>query len=316
MDKSTDIIDLCGGGQPVGNPPNSGRSNKVVTDTKKQEDLKEEITKLKHSRLNLLGEAKRCNSVSLPDRKKRKIGDTSLDTSLLEPYKQNEAIEKNKNLVQALEKLVEELPNTNKKIKELTKMMTRNVKEFEREVVVQWMEKHKHEPIEKITFDSESQTQLEKKSTAEISTQTDPWHGGQQTLRTLEGIDNLEQYRQVGGMNWERTLFKKTEVRVGNPLATDDQTTKVVLIEPNDQDMNLSVQRLYKEKFPELSKIKNEFEVIEQITKIKAPNDTTELSTKKVIKAAHNGTMQDIWEKLTRVREETLMDKKSGNPPH
>lgn len=210
MDKSTDIIDLCGGGQPVGNPPNSSRSNKVVTDTKKQEDLKEEITKLKHSRLNLLGEAKRCNSVSLPDRKKRKIGDTSLDTSLLEPYKQkmcsevftlNEAIEKNKNLVQALEKLVEELPNTNKKIKELTKMMTRNVKEFEREVVVQWMEKHKHEPIEKITFDSESQTQPEKKSTAEISTQTDPWHGGQQTLRTLEGIDNLEQYRQVGGMN-------------------------------------------------------------------------------------------------------------------
>lgn len=103
---------------------------------------------------------------------------------------------------------------------------------------------------------------------------------------------------------------------MGNPLATDDQKTKVVLIEPNDQDMNLSVQRLYKEKFPELSKIKNEFEVIEQITKIKAPNDTTELSTKKVIKAAHNGTMQDIWEKLTRVREETLMDKKSGNPPH
>lgn len=111
-------------------------------------------------------------------------------------------------------------------------------------------------------------------------------------------------------MRWEQDLFKQTEITVGNPLTTDDQTTKVVLFEPTDKEMNSSIQRLYRDKFPELTSIKDEFEVIEQITKIKSEHEGTKLSTKKIIKVQHDKNTKDIWEKLKRIREETLTDKR------
>lgn len=315
MGDNLQTIDLCGGDQPEGDSPKSGRTINVATDAKNTE----KIPIPKHSRLNMFGEGRRCNSVSLPDSKKRKASDTSLDNSLIDPYIKrecseaftlNEAIERNKFLVKALEKMIEECPNTHKKIKDITKKMSVNIKDFEREVVVQWLARHKHEPIEKLTFDTETQTVPQKRNTVDMSTQTEPWHGGQQTLRSLEGIDSLEKYRQVENMAWDKTLFSKTEITVGNPLTTDNQTTKVVLVEPNDLEMNTSIQRLYREKFPELTEITNDFEIIEQITKVKSSNSTTKLSTKKVIKVTHNGTTQDIWEKLVRIRDETLEDER------
>ncbi|CAH1110423.1 unnamed protein product [Psylliodes chrysocephalus] len=102
--------------------------------------------------------------------------------------------------------------------------------------------------------------------------------------------------------------IRKTEIIVGNPLVTSNQTTKVVLIETNDKDMNSSIQRLYREKFPKLINIKD-FEVIEQITKIKSENDGTKLR-KKIIEVHHDETIPDTWEKLQRIKEETLSDER------
>lgn len=119
---------------------------------------------LKHSRLNALGMGSRCNSVSLPESsKKRKVFDTSLDTT--DPYIQkentevytlNEAIERNRNLTWKLEKMVEEVPNTHRKIKELIAQISKNSKEFERASVVRWLKEHRLEPVEKITFGVDS----------------------------------------------------------------------------------------------------------------------------------------------------------------
>lgn len=259
----------------------------------------------------------------MPDKKKRKIGDTSLLDTTQDIYKQkesveafllNEAIERNKNLVELLDKLIREVPNTHKNIKEVTKKMVLNNKQFERESVAEWLKKHSFEPVEKATFDQDTQTSPteKKKETKEMSTQTEPWHGApaKETLKSLEGIEELEQYRQIENMRWEQDLFKQTESTVGNPLTTDDQTTKVVLVEHTNKEMNSSIQRLYRDKFPELTSIKDEFEVIEQITKIKSEHEGTKLSTKKIIKVQHDGNTKDIWEKLKRIREETLTDER------
>ncbi|CAH1107100.1 unnamed protein product [Psylliodes chrysocephalus] len=322
MNTSTDTIDLCGGDQPAEESSDAGRSDLKVKDTEEKKMQIEPTVKPRiHSRLNLLGRGERCNSVSLPDLKKRKLADTSmLDPSPAEPYKQKlspeafilkEAIEKNTDLVKKLVKLLEIVPNTHKGIKEITRSMKKNSKEFEMESLTQWINEHKYEKIEKITFDTETQTRTQTKVTSEASTQTEPWHDGKHkaTLKSLEGIESLDNYSQVEGMTWEKELFKQTEVIVGNPLTTGDKITKVVLVEPKDPEMNNSIQRLYREKFPELASIQEDFEVLEQTTKIKS-KESAELSTRKVIKVTHDGSTKDIWEKLNKIREETATDDK------
>ncbi|CAH1107108.1 unnamed protein product [Psylliodes chrysocephalus] len=247
--------------------------------------------------------------------RKRKVLDTSLDA--VDPYKQrestevytlNEAIERNRTLIEKLNKIVKEVPNTHKNLKETIVQISKNAKEFERASVVRWLEEHKFEPIEKITYDMESQTLTTTKKTAEAATQTEPWHGNTQTLRTLAGIDNLEKFRSIENHTWGQEVYQSTRITVGNPLSTSDNTTKVVLLEPGDPEMTNSIQRLYRDKFPELVNISKDFEVIEQITKIKSNTCEPELSSKKIIKIKHDGTTEDIWNKLTMLREETLHD--------
>lgn len=127
----------------------------------------------------------------------------------------------------------------------------------------------------------DTQTQVQKKETSEASTQTEPRHDEKYkpTLKSLA----------VEGMIWDKELYKKTEVIVGNPLTTGDNTTKVVLVEPNDPEMSSSIQRLYREKFSELVSVQGDFEILEQITKIRS-KETTELSIRKIIKVTHDGT--------------------------
>lgn len=139
MNNTTEYIDLCGDDQPAEDSSKAGRPNIEVKETK--ETIKQEEP-MKHSRLNLVGGGRMCNSVSLPDTKKKKLIDTSLldPPTTTDPYKQKEspevfiltdAIERNRALVKKLEKLLELVPNTHLKIKEITKSLVKNTREFE-----------------------------------------------------------------------------------------------------------------------------------------------------------------------------------------
>lgn len=109
--------------------------------------------------------------------------------------------------------------------------------------------------------------------------------------------------------DWDQKLYVNTEIVVGNPLDADDTITKVVLVEPSDPEMNKSIQKLYKDKFPELGSINNDFEIIEQTTRIRS-RTPKEHSHRKIIRVSHDGTPQDVWEKLKMIRDETELDKK------
>lgn len=53
---------------------------------------------------------------------------------------------------------MKEVPNTHKKIKEIVKKLKKNASEYERNSVKKWLERNSYEPIDKITFDMDTQT--------------------------------------------------------------------------------------------------------------------------------------------------------------
>jgi hypothetical protein len=51
---------------------------------------------------------------------------------------------------------------------------------------------------------------------------------------------------KVKDIEWRKNLFVKTEIEVCNPLFAKDSVVKVVMVEPDDLEMNLSIQKMYR----------------------------------------------------------------------
>lgn len=64
-------------------------------------------------------------------------------------------------------------------------------------------------------------------------------------------------------MEKKKDINTQMSVIIGNPLNTDDQTVKVTLVEPNNQEMQYGIQRMYKDKYSELLNMKGPLEVME-----------------------------------------------------
>ncbi|CAH1107115.1 unnamed protein product [Psylliodes chrysocephalus] len=234
----------------------------------------------------------RCNSVSEGIFKKRKRPDRSYVEDE-DPYNRieypeffvlDEAMERSLQLAEELH------PNTQKGIKEIASKIVRNVDVYKRVSVKSWLQSHRYAPIEKVAIDIECQTI--RVATAEIATQMDPWVCENEVLKSLEGVDDYKKFAQLAENDWEDTLFTNTEVVVGNPISTPDASVKVVIVEPEDPDMNASIQRINRDKYPELSEIKCDFEVMEQLTRLTPQKE--KVSRRKIVKIAHDGTPRDI----------------------
>lgn len=83
-----------------------------------------------------------------------------------------EAIARNRTLVAELEKLTSDFPNTQKHIKEVAVKMKTNAEVFNRKMVQDWLENKRWEPIDKNTYDADTQTTT---TFQEMETQTLPW---------------------------------------------------------------------------------------------------------------------------------------------
>ncbi|KAJ8933806.1 hypothetical protein NQ314_013778 [Rhamnusium bicolor] len=118
------------------------------------------------------------------------------------------------------------------------------------------------------------------------------------------GVNSLEKWKEEEIKTWDENIFTNTEIKVGNPLATKDDVAKTVLVEPTDPKMEKSIQELYRETYPELDDIIDDFGTLEQVTRVKcqAPKNYTR---KTIIKICHNSTDEDLWEKISRLRDET-----------
>ncbi|CAG9773642.1 unnamed protein product [Ceutorhynchus assimilis] len=106
---------------------------------------------------------------------------------------------------------------------------------------------------------------------------------------------------------WPRQGYQNTDVVIGNPLKTGNETVKVVLVEPNDLDMEQGIQQMYKTRFPGIEDLKNDLEVLEQTTKMKTNGQNKEIK-QKVVKITLGPTEEDMWNKLKRLKQETEND--------
>ncbi|KAJ8939472.1 hypothetical protein NQ318_022526 [Aromia moschata] len=128
-------------------------------------------------------------------------------------------------------------------------------------------------------------------------------------MDTLQQTERLDDFTKLEKKEWTDKVYTNTEIIVGNPVTAEDKLVKVVITEPDDPTMEKSIQKIYRDRFPELLAATDEFEVIEQMTRIRSKGPA-EYTKRKIIKTCYNGTEEDIWMKLIRIKEETAEDKK------
>jgi hypothetical protein len=92
--------------------------------------------------------------------------------------------------------------------------------------------------------------------------ETGAWSNSTNELKTLEKTDTFEQWGATASKKWREDLFTNTVVVVGTPFETKDDVTKVVLVEPEDGIW--SIQRAFRERYPELRFVEQELDVVEQ----------------------------------------------------
>lgn len=139
------------------------------------------------------------------------------------------------------------------------------------------------------------------KSTQEIGTQTD--HTGPLelggTLRDLRKGDTYEEFEQMRDLNCEDNVYKNTSIEeTGSPLEAGNDRVKVIWVDPNDPSLTKGIQRLYKERYPILANILNDFEIIEQITR----TSSGETNTQKVIRAVQGPDERALWDNLVKIK--------------
>jgi hypothetical protein len=136
--------------------------------------------------------------------------------------------------------------------------------------------------------------------------------GGSDKLRTLDGIDNLQAWKEVERKTWEEQVFSNTKITIGNPVTASNLAVKVVLTEPGNPEMENSIQRIYRDRFPELTEGTEDFEILEQISRNLSKRDR-ELAKRTVINITQDGSDEDLWDKAEGRDDRSRI---GGNAPH
>jgi hypothetical protein len=170
--------------------------------------------------------------------------------------------------------------------------------------------------LEEATALAKQETKVSKLATSsvqtgEAGTQTEAWYrkGKTPTVGSLEGIKSFSDFAAVADLKWEDAVGRGVRVLKGHPLETPCDTVKCVLIDPKDQGMKLSIQWLYRVRFPMLAALKEEVNVVEQVTRLKGPGGNPVESSQKVVKIHHDGSERSIWDRLQDLKRETEGDK-------
>ncbi|KAF5290599.1 hypothetical protein FQA39_LY14665 [Lamprigera yunnana] len=115
------------------------------------------------------------------------------------------------------------------------------------------------------------------------------------TCKPITYIDSAwdsDQRKLAADRAWGEGMYKKTVVKRGNPLGEKGDITKITWVPKDDPNMNKSLQRMFKEKYPELLSITDDVQIIEKTTITTVGRNTT-------ISAGKNTTA--IMERETRI---------------
>nr|XP_023028290.1 golgin subfamily A member 6-like protein 6 [Leptinotarsa decemlineata] len=289
-----------------------GHTNTKVEIKKLSSRISTEVGKLKE-RTKFLTQVQETMRQTREERGKNKDQKEKIDEmNRMEEEKRvaEEKVERAEKKVEEMKKLIQELEDKAKrekanyqkqensqmnKLKEEKRMVEERMERAERRM--EEMEKVIENMKEKI----KSGEELVKKNACNCECRC-----GNSIINELpEAEIGYEDYCEMEKMEWAAEIYRKTKITVGNPLETADETTKVVMIEPDDIEMNRSIQKLYRDKYPELVRLEGDIEIIEQITKVRR---TGKQIRKKVVKVTMDGTHKDTWDKLMKLREETEGD--------
>lgn len=122
-------------------------------------------------------------------------------------------------------------------------------------------------------------------------------------IKSLPHPVDFDTWTSIKGRKWAKEAFVNTEVKVGNPLDTKDSVVKLVIVEPHDRGMDNSIQRLYRDRYPDLDPTREEMEVLEHLSTVRI-GTSTEDKFRKIVKINIDGTEPDLWNKLTEVKKE------------
>ena len=274
------------------------------------EDIEKNVNKSHrvHSRLNAVSQLKRCDSLNT--KKKRKVSEIQPEELSLESHiikkKEDpvafvlmEALELIAKCSRDLNKLIEDSPTTKKEIKETSAKLKKAAEVVGRKSTKEWLEARKWGHIDMPKYDVECQANM-RINRMDTGVQTAPWRMNAVNNLDLDYANSLAKWKEIETLKWNDEVFRNTQVKFGNPLVAHDTTTKVILVEPEDPNMENSIQKMFRDRYPELVNLNEEFGLLEEITKV-GPKQVC----RKVIKATHNGTDEDIWNKLIRIREGT-----------
>ncbi|KAG5865356.1 hypothetical protein JTB14_023090 [Gonioctena quinquepunctata] len=127
-------------------------------------------------------------------------------------------------------------------------------------------------------------------------------------IQDIKGVTDLKSFQLIMDKKWDDKIFQETKIEVGNPLSEEDIGVKVLLTEPNNPEMRSSIQKLYREKYPEVEHLQGVLEIVEQTTRIKGQSTAC---TWKIIEIKQDGSVPDVWRKLSELRDETANDAKT-----
>jgi len=123
-----------------------------------------------------------------------------------------------------------------------------------------------------------------------------------ETLNLLEELGNQDYntWKYIADRKWDTKLFTNVGIKIGSPLETDSNVVKVVIVEPDDLQMEKSIQQMFKARFPELKYLEAPFDLLEVTTRTKRLTTTQE-----VVKITWDGIEEHLYEQLTALRQET-----------
>ncbi|KAL1487804.1 hypothetical protein ABEB36_015559 [Hypothenemus hampei] len=121
------------------------------------------------------------------------------------------------------------------------------------------------------------------------------------TYYQLKENITIEKFKSINSKEWDNKNFVNIKIKIGNPIYDEEHNVSVIIKEPDDPNLEKSIQKIYKDRFPEIKNVKEEFEILEQIIRTKSGVNR---SIKKIIITKYNGSLEDAWNVLTKIRSE------------
>ncbi|XP_071056461.1 uncharacterized protein [Onthophagus taurus] len=223
----------------------------------------------------------------------------------VDPYKKieisevfvlKESIEAITKLTNGLSEKIEQ--NTSRIIKDLIGRLQKQVDAINKRTIQEWIENHKYAEVEKMMHDSDIQTDPPKM--VDMGTQTREVG----TVEEFSITDKYSDWRLVADRSWTEDVYKNTENKEGNPNNTEDSTIKVMLVEPGDPAMEKGIQKLLKDRFPELAHVKDDIGFVEQTYRF-GTKDNLRTGSRKIFKIVYDGSEEDLFNKIMALKNET-----------